>query len=101
MGDRKLTLLELHFDDGFQIGPRGLGGDEEATPEAADRAADTGDESDGESGSRSLLATAAKALAVLGILALGVKAATRVVGPDDVPPIELDEATEEVESPAD
>ncbi len=32
MSDRKLTLLELHFQDGLQLGPKtiGLGGDERA-----------------------------------------------------------------------
>lgn len=98
MGDRKLTMFELHFDDGFQIGPRSLGGDEEEEPATADRDADVDEESEG---SRSLLATAAKVIAVLGVVALGARAAMRVAGPDEVPPIELDEAAEEVESPAD
>jgi hypothetical protein len=42
MSDRKLTLLELHFDEGFQIGPEtvGLGGDGE------DDTTDEGDTTD-------------------------------------------------------
>jgi hypothetical protein len=101
MGDRKLTMFELHFDDGFQIGPRSLGGDEEEEPATADSDADVDEGSEASTGSRSLLATAAKVIAVLGVVALAARAAMRVAGPDEVPPIELDEAAEEVESPAD
>jgi len=43
MSDRKLTLFELHFDDGFQVGPKtiGLGGDEDE-PEDEATASDSG-----------------------------------------------------------
>ena len=92
MGDRKITLFELRFDEGVRIGSRrfGSGSDEAETTESEES-----------SDARSLLASGVKLLVLLGVLALAAKAAISVAGTDDVPPVELDEVVEEVESRAD
>jgi hypothetical protein len=114
MADRKLTLFELHFDEGFQVGPKtvgfggesddepedeaeesgllGLGGDEEDDEDSADveEIDDTDDFEDDDSSPVSLL---------LGVVALALVAAVvrRLVGDDEDLEIEAPEEQEDVE----
>lgn len=114
MSDRKLTLFELHFDDGFQIGPEtvgiggesdseseddeesgllGLGGESEDDEEAA--SADDEDEGavedDADEGSPVSL--------LLGVVALALIAAVvrRILGDDEEVEIETPDEQENVE----
>ena len=101
MSDRKLTLLELHFDEGFQIGPKTVGiggsdddGDDEASEEeigdttGADADNDRDGDRDGD----------ARRALLVAVLALAVAAAVaRRLRDDDPVEIETPDETEDVE----
>ena len=96
MSDRKLTLLELHFDEGFQIGPKtvGIGGGDGDDDEASEE--ETGDTTTGDAdGDRDGDARRALLVAVLA-LAVAAAVARRLRGDD---PVELETPgeTEDVE----
>jgi hypothetical protein len=83
MGDRKFTLLELHFDEGFQIGPKamgvGSGGSDEDEAEDVDEAADADAGSDAPEGGPNPVAGLV-GLLVLVAIAVAVR---RLLGGDD------------------
>ena len=102
MSDRKLTLLELHFDEGFQIGPEtvGLGGDgEDDTADEDDTAGENdtgGPRIDTDRGGGRVRALVAAALA----FAVAAAVARRLRDDDDAVEIETPdgEDVEEFES---
>ena len=97
MSDRKLTLLELHFDEGFQIGPKTVGigggdGDDETSEEETDDTTGADNDRDGDRDG-----DARRALLV-AVLALAVAAAVaRRLRGDDPVEIETPGETEDVE----
>jgi hypothetical protein len=105
MSDRNLTLLELHFDGGLQIGPRtigrGQGGDDESEDESVEVGDDESEElpevdvevetDEGGGVGRSLLLLVA--LVVLGIVA------RRLMG-DDFEEPEFEEIEQEFDADA-
>ena len=95
MSDRKLTLLELHFDEGFQIGPKtaGIGGgdgDDETSEEEADDTTGADADSDRDGGARRALLVAVLALAVAAAVARRLRG-------DDPVELETPDGTEDVE----
>ena len=111
MSDRKLTLFELHFDEGFQIGPKtvgfgggsdeddeseesgllGLGGDDEDGDE--EEIEEHADDIEGESDEGSPVSL------LLGVVALALVAAVvrRLLGDDEELEIETPDEQEDVE----
>lgn len=98
MADRKFTLLELHFDRGFQIGPKtiGVGGDDEAE----DLEAEAEDEEFDDEESGSGLAGAGKALLALVLLAGIAVVVRKLLGGDDEAEFEEEQAEIEEFEPA-
>lgn len=83
MADRKITLFELHFDRGFQIGPKtiGVGGDGEEEAEELEADADEEEfEDESDSSGPGGAGKALLALVALAGIALVVK---RILGGDD------------------
>ena len=74
MAERKFTLFELHFDGGVQIGPRTIGGREEAREELEGRVEDADVSVEDESGGRRIrLGPPLAALALVVGLGLGAR----------------------------
>lgn len=99
MADKEFTLFELHFDGGFQLGPKvlGLGGeDEETIAESEESEATTGEDSevevDVDSGG-----PGAALLGLLGVVVLAVVARRLLGGEDDLEIETAEEHPDDVE----
>jgi len=114
MADKQFTFFELHFHDGFQVGPRSLPGVDELTdgePTPTDTgSADTSDTSDTateESSGGSALSMLAPllGLSALAAIAYAVKKLLGGVEPEGLDALDdieeqVDEATQEFEAEA-
>ncbi|KPN29470.1 hypothetical protein SY89_00183 [Halolamina pelagica] len=114
MADKQFTFFELHFHDGFQVGPRSLPGVDELTDEATPTDTGAADTSTSETAEESLESSKGPGLSLLAPLAgLGALAAIAYAvrkllggvepeGLDALDDIEeqVDEATQELEAEA-
>ena len=109
MADKQFTFFELHFHDGFQVGPRSLpgvgeltDGDEATADSARTDTTATGDEGSAGGSVRSVLGplVGLGALAALAYAARKLLAGVDAEGFDALDDVEeqVDEATEELEA---